>query len=1101
MLKCRLPQVWALALLCLFCAGLLQVVAAQEQTPTQTPTPTATPTATPTPEERFDPAKDAGTPPKNTGTTTAAKDEKDAAGQSANPFERLEWRSIGPANMGGRTADVEGVAGDPDIVYVGTASGGIWKTVNGGQTWRPIFERQGTISVGDLALEPKNPDVVWVGTGESNVRNSVSFGDGVYKSTDGGKTWRHMGLRDSRHISRIVINPRNPDVVYVGVLGHAFGANEERGVFMTTDGGRTWAKTLYVDAEHGISDLDIDPVNPNVLYAAMWQFRRTPWTHKSGSERGGVFKSIDGGRTWNKLTAGLPKLIGRIGVKVAPSSPNVVYAITESKDGTLYRSDDAGDTWRRVSNQASIVSRGFYYTDVRVDPTNADRVYAIASTLFVSIDGGRTFRSITGRTHIDYHSLWIDPADPRRIWQGQDGGVAVSYDRGETWEYVNNMPLGQFYQIHADNRQPFYYVMGGLQDNGSWTGPSRTREPAGILNDDWRMISFGDGFYTLNHPDDPELYLSESQGGGIVRTDMRNREQQAVSPYADDTGGPASEQRFRFNWNSPIIPSPHDKNTIYLGGNVVFRSTDFGKTWTAISPDLTTNDKTKQGDAGGPVALENTGAEYYTTVISIAESPVRAGHVWAGTDDGQLQMTTDGGKSWTNLTKNVPGLKDNSPVSHVEPSRTDAGTAYVSFDRHLLNDLRPYVYKTVDGGRTFRNVTGNLPANAYVWIVREDPRNPNLIYAGTELGLYASYTGGNTWQPLLLKNLPHVAVHDILVHPRDNDLILGTHGRSIWIFDDATPIQGMNDAVRAADLHMFDIRPALRYTTRFTRYGIGDEPFTGQNPPYGALVTYHLKAKPDEKTKVRVEVRDARGRLVLEDERVPKERGLNRYAWNLRYGGAQVRRPPTAEETAFGGGPRGPQVLPGTYTVKLFVGDKSVERRVEVRLDPTLAVTAADLQMTHDMSLKLRDMQSTTNTMLRALDSIKGQLQFVERTVKERLTDPPKDLTAAITDNLKAVDKVLGTLSRPQSEGLGYNPGRAQLIDEIGGLFFTIDATNAAPTPAQRDYYDVLQTRFRTTLAEANKFFTQSVPKLNETLRRFDAPTVMVGKPIEIPAQ
>ncbi|HLL13475.1 MAG TPA: hypothetical protein VK388_00210 [Pyrinomonadaceae bacterium] len=1100
MLKCRLPQVWALALLFLLCSSLPQHVAAQEQTPTPTPTATATPAATATPEERFDPAKDAGTPPKNTGTV-AAKDERDAGGRDANPFERLEWRSIGPANMGGRTSDVEGVAGDPDIVYVGTASGGIWKTVNGGQTWRPIFERQGTISVGDLALEPKNPEVVWVGTGESNVRNSVSFGDGVYKSTDGGKTWRHMGLRDSRHISRIVINPRNPDVVYVGVLGHAFGANEERGVFMTTDGGRTWQKTLYVDAEHGISDLDIDPANPNVLYAAMWQFRRTPWTHKSGSERGGVFKSIDGGRTWNKLTTGLPKLVGRIGVKVAPSSPNIVYAITESKEGTLYRSDDAGENWRRVSNQANIVSRGFYYTDVRVDPTNADRVYAIASTLFVSIDGGRTFRSITGRTHIDYHALWIDPVDPRRIWQGQDGGVAVSYDRGETWEYVNNMPLGQFYQIHADNRQPFYYVMGGLQDNGSWTGPSRTREPAGILNDDWRMISFGDGFYTLNHADDPELYLSESQGGGIVRTDMRTREQQSITPYADDPGGPASEQRFRFNWNSPIIPSPHDKNTVYLGGSVVFKSTDFGKSWTAISPDLTTNDKTKQGDAGGPVALENTGAEYHSTIISIAESPLRAGHIWAGTDDGQLQATTDGGKRWTNLTKNVAGLPTGSPVSHVEPSRADMDTAYVSFDRHMLDDLRPYVYKTTDGGRTFRNVTGNLPANAYVWVVREDPKNTNLIYAGTELGLYASYTGGNTWQPLTLKNLPHVAIHDIVVHPRDNDLILGTHGRSIWIFDDATPIQGMNDAVRAADLHMFDIRPALRYTTRFTRYGIGDKPFTGQNPPYGALITYHLKAKPDEKTKVRVEIRDARGQLVLEETRVPKERGLNRYAWNLRYGGAQVRRPQTMEETPFGGNARGPQVLPGTYTVKLIVGDKSVERRVEVRLDPTVSVPAADLQTTHDMSLKLRDMQSTTNTMLRALDSIKGQLQFIERTVKERLTDPPKDLTAAITDNLKQVDKTLASLSRPEAEGLGYNPGRAQLIDEIGGLFFTLDATNAAPTPAQREYYGVLQTRFRTTLAEANQFFTQSVPKLNETLRRFDAPTVMIGKPIEVPNQ
>ncbi|MBA2339362.1 MAG: hypothetical protein H0V88_03120, partial [Pyrinomonadaceae bacterium] len=410
---------------------------------------------------------------------------------SARVFENLQWRSIGPSNMGGRVADVEGVPGNANIVYVATASGGLLKTTNGGLRWTPVFERQGTISIGDIALEPGNPDVIWVGTGESAVRNSVSFGDGVYKSTDGGKTWQQLGLRDTRHISRIVINPRNPDIAYVGALGHIYGTNEERGVFMTTDGGRTWTKTLYVDNQHGVADLDIDPNNPNILYATMWKFERTPWTHRSGSEQGGVFKSVDGGRTWKKLTNGLPKLMGRIGVRVAPSNSQTVYVIAESKEGTMFRSDDGGETFRQTSKQTNIVSRGFYYTQLRVDPQNENRVYAVASTLFVSIDGGRNFRPISPRTHIDYHAFWIDPKDPRRMWQGEDGGIAVSYDTGETWEYVNNFPMGQFYQIYADNRQPFYNVMGGLQDNGTWTGPSRTREPAGILNDDWRMISFG----------------------------------------------------------------------------------------------------------------------------------------------------------------------------------------------------------------------------------------------------------------------------------------------------------------------------------------------------------------------------------------------------------------------------------------------------------------------------------------------------------------------------------------------------------------------------------------------------------------------------------
>src|SRR5215216_4753657 len=479
-------------------------------------------------------------------------------------LERLEWRSIGPANMGGRAADVEGVPGDPNLVYAATGAGGLWKTTNGGMTWAPIFERQSTISIGDVALEPANPDVIWVGTGESNVRNSVSFGDGVYKSNDGGRTWRHMGLKDSNTISRIVIHPTNPDVVYVAAVGHAFGPNEERGVFMTTDGGKTWHKTLYVDSSHGASDLEIDPSNPNILYAGMWNFERKPWTFRSGSEKGGLFRSIDGGRTWNKVTNGLPKLIGRIGVRTAPSNPNVVYVIIEAKEGSLYRSDDKGETFRQVSKDQRIVGRGFYYTTVRVDPTNENRVFAVASPLFLSIDGGRTFRVISPSTHIDYHAFWIDPKNPNRCWQGQDGGFAVSNDGGDTWDYVNNLPIGQFYQIHADNRLPFYYVTGGLQDNGTWAGPSRTREPAGILNVDWRMVSFGDGFYSLNHADDPELYLTESQGGSIVRTDFRNREQQSITPYPQAGGGAASEDKYRFNWNSPLVASPHDKNTVYL---------------------------------------------------------------------------------------------------------------------------------------------------------------------------------------------------------------------------------------------------------------------------------------------------------------------------------------------------------------------------------------------------------------------------------------------------------------------------------------------------------------------------------------------------------
>ncbi len=1011
-------------------------------------------------------------------------------------FGGLEWRSIGPANMGGRTADLEGIPGDPNIVYAATGSGGLWKTTNGGVTWKPIFERQGTISIGDIALAPSNPDVVWVGTGESNVRNSVSFGDGVYKSTDAGKTWQHMGLKESEHVSAIAIHPSNPDIVYVGALGHAFGPNDERGVFMTTDGGKTWTKTLYLDREHGVSDLEIDSSNPNILYAGMWSFDRKPWTHRSGSDRGGLYRSIDAGRTWNKVTKGLPKLIGRIGVRMAPSNPNVVYAIVESKEGTLYRSDDKGETFKQVSKDTRIVSRGFYYTTVRVDPTNENRIFAVASNLFVSIDGGKTFRSITGRTHIDYHALWLDPKNPRRVWQGQDGGIAVSYDGGETWDYRNNMPLGQFYQIHADNRLPFYYVMGGLQDNGTWTGPSRTREPAGIMNDDWRMVSFGDGFYVINHPDDPEIYISESQGGNILRTDFRTREQQEINPWGRGSGdGSAEGEKFRFNWNSPIILSQYDRGTVYFGGNVVFKSGDFGKTWEQISPDLTTNDPAKQKDAGGPIAVENTTAEYHTTIITLAESPIQKGQLFAGTDDGNLQISNDGGKTWTNLIKNISGLGANSPVSAIEPSRTSAQVIYAAFDRHMLDDFRPYIFKTTDGGKSWRNISGNLPAKAYVQVLREDPKNHNLLYAGTEIGLFASYDSGATWSRLNLKNLPHVSIHDIVVHPRENDLILATHGRGVWILDDATPVQQMTPQILEKPAHLFPVRPALRFATRFTRYGIGDAVFTGPNPPYGSLITYYLKDKPDDKATFKVEIFDRANNLVMALERPAKEVGLNRVAWNLRHAGAEVRRPPTDDETAFGGGPRGPLALPGGYTVRLTIGEQVLEQPLEVRLDPTITVSAADLQAQLELALKVRDMQSSVNSALRFLDSLETQLKNTQGTAKTLTKEPDKELTKALEDYLKQIDAQQDRLAR-STEGLGF-PGKSQISNRLGDIFGSIDGPNAAPTIFVRRYLEEVDPDYRSRMTEVNKFISETVPQWNERLKTWNMPTLTTRKPIE----
>ncbi|CAN5700827.1 hypothetical protein BH20ACI4_BH20ACI4_10460 [soil metagenome] len=1027
-----------------------------------------------------------------------AQDKPDEKTTPTIALQNLSWRSIGPANMGGRVADIEGVPGDPNTVYVATGSGGIFKTTNGGIDWTPIFDRQNTISVGDIALEPGNPDVIWVGTGESNVRNSVSFGDGVYKSTDGGKTWKHLGLKDSNTISKVIVHPKNPDIAYVAAVGHAWGQNEERGVFMTTDGGKTWQKTLYIDNQHGASDLEIDPVNPNILYAGMWRFERKPWTFTSGSEKGGVYRSTDGGRTWNKLENGLPKMIGRIGLSVSQSNPNVVYAILEAKEGTLYRSDDKGENFRQVYKNQNIVGRGFYYTTVKADPTDENKVYAVASPLFKSLDGGRNFQRIAPAIHIDFHALWIDPTNPKRMWTGQDGGVAVSTDEGKSWEYVNNFATGQFYQIFADNVAPFYNISGGLQDNGTWVGPSRNREPSGILNDDWRMISFGDGFFAIAHPDNPDLFLTESQGGNVVRTDMKNREQQLVIPFFG-IGGAAENDKVRFNWNAPLILSPHDKNTVYLAGSSVFKSTDFGKNWTAISDDLTTGNKERLKDAGGPVFTENTSAEYFETIISLAESPLKKDLIWAGTDDGNLQITNDGGRTWTNIVKNIKNIPQDSSVSHIELSRTNENTAYVSFDRHKFDDYKPYIFKTTDGGKSFSNITGNLPANAYVHVVREDPKNTNLIYAGTELGIYASWDGGKNWMELNMKNFPRVAVHDILVHERDNDLIAATHGRSIWVFDDAAVLQQMNSNVLQGDGFIFEPRPAYRFATRMTRYGIGDKPFRGQNPPNGAVITYYLKDKADAKTTVKMQVFGADNKLIVEYKNLSKEKGINRTTWNLSQEGVRLRRPPTADQLEFGFTPRGPQVLPGTYTVKIFAGDKMIgERRVEVRVDPTVQITNAELQTQYELAMKLRDMLSVMNDGLRQLDSVKTQTEQIEAVAKDRLTEVPADLTKAFADYKKRTNDLLDSLTTNPEDGIRA-PSR--FADQLSGLYFTVSGGNSAPTATMKENYELVRREFPNKVALISRFISEDTARFNQTLQKYNLSVIIPGKAVEPPKE
>lgn len=988
---------------------------------------------------------------------------------------RLTFRSIGPANMMGRSTDVEGVPGNANIVYVGTAAGGVWKTRNGGTTWSPLFEKQLTLTIGDLALEPGNPDVIYVGTGEANARNSVSFGRGMYKSTDGGRSWRFIGLGDTRHIARVMVSPADARTVYTCAVGHMAGPNAERGVFVSRDGGATWGKTLFVDDTHGCADLDVDPKNPNIVYAVMWRFDRKQWTFTSGSEQGGIFKSVDGGATWKKLGGGLPKLLGRVGVKVAPSSPNVVYAIAESKEGYVWRSDNYGETWRKTSDDSRTLCRGFYYADLRVDPQNPERVYSIACNLSVSIDGGRNFRPIAQSVHGDHHSLWIDPTDPARIWDINDGGIAESRDQGVTWRFPNYFPLAQFYQLHADNREPFYHVGGGLQDNGNWVGPSRTRDPLGILVDDWNLVSYGDGYYQTSHPDDPDFIITDSQGGMIWRTRMRTREQEDISPQPRrNDGGPVNDLKYRFNWNAPIVASPHDGKVVYFGSQVLFRSKDFGATWQAISPDLSKNDTTRHGWAGGPAMLEATTAEYYNTIYSIAESPVQKGLIWAGLDDGNLQVTRDDGATWTRVDRNVPGVGPEAVVSHVEASRTAACTAYATFERKFMDDLKPYAFKTTDCGATWTSIAGNLPEGAYLQVLREDPKTPSVLYAGTETGLYVSVTGGNDWFRLG-GNLPPVPVHEIIVHKRENDLIVATHARGVWILDDASVIQELAAATKPA--YLFSMRTATRFASKQAKGSLGNSLFMGPNPPYGAIIRYSLRARPSAETPVKLEILDGDSKVVRTLARVPREAGINTTSWDLAYEPARPRRaaaPVTVAEdfeesmARLFGAPSGPRALPGRYVVRLTVGNETLEQPLTVRVDPTSNTSIEALRQQFIVATEMRDLLSLANDTLRSLDGRKAELEAKRRAALAIPEGGGAVAARAIGAELAEVDSLLDILAKPSTAPQWT--GGPRISERIGALLRNIGQGNQAPTGEQQKLGRELAVELREALERVRKY-------------------------------
>jgi photosystem II stability/assembly factor-like uncharacterized protein len=775
--------------------------------------------------------------------SSAAKAPGKAQGIDPALLAGMKARSIGPAAMSGRVAAVAAVESDPEIIYVGGATSGLWKSTDGGLTYDPIFDDQPVAAIGAVAIFRRNPDVVWVGTGEGNPRNSASVGNGVYRSLDAGRTWQHLGLDKTERIRRIVLHPTDPDVAYVAASGREWGENPERGIFKTTDGGKTWKRILFVDERSGGSELVMDPANPNKLFATLWDYRRWPWFFRSGGPGSGLYVTYDGGDTWKRLTEddGLPKgNLGRIGLAIAPSEPRIVYALVEAEgDNVVLRSEDGGRSWQTANRDQSTSERPFYYADIRVDPQWPSRVYSLTARLRVSDDGAKTFRPLghSRDIHGDYHALWIDPHDGRYLIAGEDGGVGISHDRGDTWQFAADLPFGQYYHVAVDMDVP-YNTYGGLQDNGSWRGPSAVWEMGGIRNVHWQIVGGGDGFVTLPDPRDSRAGYSESQGGEIGRFDLRAHERKRIKP-AELSADPA--KRLRFNWNAAIAQDPFDPATIYLGSQYVWKSTDRGETWTPISPDLTTNNPDWQHqDQTGGLTIDDSGAENYCAILTIAPSKVERGVIWVGTDDGRVQVTRDGGKSWTSVEANVPGVPAHTWVPQIRASTYDGGTAFVVFDDHRRSSWTPYVYRTDDYGKSWKSLAaGNLWG--YALSVEQDPVDRDLLFLGTEFGLYVSFDGGGHW--LAWKHgLPTVSVMDLVIHPRDFDLVLGTHGRAIYILDDITPLRQITASSLQEPLHFYQGMPALehRVTQGPGAYEPGSGEFRGENRPYGALLTYSL---------------------------------------------------------------------------------------------------------------------------------------------------------------------------------------------------------------------------------------------------------------------
>jgi photosystem II stability/assembly factor-like uncharacterized protein len=1040
----------------------------------------------------------------------------DPSRPGSDPYRELRWRYIGPT--GNRVTSVAGVPGDPLIYYAGAASGGIFKTIDGGIHWQPIFDDQPVASIGSLAVAPSDPNVVWAGTGEPFIRSNISVGQGIYRSTDAGKTWTLAGLDKTGRIARLAIDPANPNIVMACALGHAYGPQPERGVFRTIDGGRTWERTLFVDENTGCSDMAMDPRNPRIVFAGMWQVEIHTWGRDSGGPGSGLFLSRDGGATWKRLRGdGLPtRPVGRVAVAIAHSNPNRVYAMIETGDGVpwngkdtdrgqIWRSEDGGETWRMISTDRNAMGRAHYYSRMGIATDNENETYFLTAAFSKSIDGGATLVAQSGAASPggDNHDIWIDPGNSDRLAVANDGGVSLTLTRGRSWHRIQ-LPIAQMYHVTTDNDVP-YNVYGNEQDDPSYRGPSNSRTGFGISRSMWHAVGGGESGWATPDPVDSNIVWSSASGSGtvggiVVRYEESRRQSRNVEVWPDQANGVPADLKYRFVWTMPLTISPHDRNKIYVGSQHVHQTTDGGQSWQVISPDLTLNDKTRQQSSGG-LTPDNIGVEYAGVVFAIAESRLEKGLIWAGTNDGLVQLTRDAGKTWTNVTPSIPSLPPWGTVSNIEASRYAAGTAYITVDFHQVNNRDPFVYKTADYGKTWKAITNGIPRSmlSYAHCVREDPIRRGLLYLGTENGVYVTFDDGEHWQPLQ-NNLPHAPVYWLTVQEQFNDLVIATYGRGFWILDDITPLQKMTPQVLASDLHLFPPQSAWRFRDITESVAMNDDPTAGQNPPYGASINYFLKSSPSGN--VTITIADQTGRVVRTLSGT-KSAGLNRVTWDLNgEPTTQVKLrtsplyAPDVQAGPEGWRPGGGQMRilqpPGTYTVKLAAAGRELSQPLIVKKDPHSASTEAEIQQQMKTLEELRRDVETTATLVNQIEWIRAQLQALPR-----LIDNPRDAdvrsgAAALEQKLIAVE---GTLIELRSTGRGQDGVRwgSKLLGKINYLANGLASADHRPTNQQLEVQKLHEERIAAAGGQADAILSKDLAALNQLLLSRNLPTIVVG--------